>query len=207
MCCNNRKKRNKRELRCSSKIENKVIFLGDSGVGKSSILQRHIYNLFDEAHEITLGVQFHQSIVNTNAAQFKTNIPLDINKTIALDLWDTAGQERFKSLMPLYYRDTSVSVIVYDVANLKTFEKCSYWVNDLISKEPNCILFLVGNKADSSNKQVSEAMAKKFSKTHNMEWLETSAKSSLNIDLLFRKIAEAIMTKRNTASSELSSCY
>jgi small GTP-binding protein len=185
MCC--RSKGEKHKQIPESKHETKVVFLGDSGVGKSSILLRFHRNEFSDAFEVTIGGAFLQ-----------TKVELEKGVSVTLDVWDTAGQERFRSLMPLYYRQASAAVIVYDVGDMKSFERCEYWVKTLKEQEPNCLLFLVGNKADRENRVVTAEMANEFARSRNMSAMETSAKTAKNVPALFKQIAETTLkSKKN----------
>lgn len=177
MCCKSKAKNSKRLP--EAKHETKVVFLGDSGVGKSSLLLRFHRNEFSDAFEVTIGGAFLQ-----------TKVELDKGLIVTLDVWDTAGQERFRSLMPLYYRQASAAVIVYDVGDMKSFNRCDYWVKTLREQEPNCLLFLVGNKADRESRDVTAEVANEFAKGHNMVAIETSAKTAKNVQQLFCQIAE-----------------
>lgn len=177
MCCKSKGKSSKQLL--EAKHETKVVFLGDSGVGKSSLLLRFHRNEFSDAFEVTIGGAFLQ-----------TKVELEKGLIVTLDVWDTAGQERFRSLMPLYYRQASAAVIVYDVGDMKSFNRCDYWVKTLKEQEPNCLLFLVGNKADKENREVTPEIAAEFAKSHNMVAVETSAKTAKNVQQLFSQIAE-----------------
>jgi Ras-related protein Rab-5C len=177
MCC--KSKGGKQTLLQEQKHETKVVFLGESGVGKSSLLIRFHRNEFSDAFEVTIGGAFLQ-----------TKVELEKGTCVTLDVWDTAGQERFRSLMPLYYRQASAAVIVYDVGDVKTFQRCEYWVKTLREQEPNCLLFLVGNKADKDGREVLSENAAEFAKNHNMTPFETSAKTAKGVQPLFQKIAE-----------------
>lgn len=177
MCC--KSKAGKQKMLQEQKHETKVVFLGDSGVGKSSLLLRFHRNEFSDAFEVTIGGAFLQ-----------TKVELEKGNIITLDVWDTAGQERFRSLMPLYYRQASAAVIVYDVGDNKSFQRCEYWVKTLKEQEPNCLLFLVGNKADRETREVTQESVNEFSKCHNMISFETSAKTAKGVQPLFQKIAE-----------------
>ncbi|CAG9316853.1 unnamed protein product [Blepharisma stoltei] len=181
MCCRSQKRADGSLLNSTLKVESKVVFLGDSGVGKSSLLVRYTRGEFSDAHEVTIGGAFLQSRVDTGDG-----------KVTVLDIWDTAGQERFRALMPLYYRDAAAAVIVYDVGDKRSFERVDYWVNTLKAQVPDCLLYLVGNKADRESKTVGEDIAKAYANEHDMEWFETSAKTALNVDLVFRRVAEGI---------------
>jgi Ras-related protein Rab-6A len=116
------------------------------------------------------------------------------DRTVRLQLWDTAGQERFRSLIPSYIRDSSVAVIVFDVANRQSFLNTARWVEEVRSERgSDVIIMLVGNKTDLVEKrQVSieegDAKAREF----GVMFIETSAKAGFNIKALFRKIAAAL---------------
>ena len=186
MCCKS-KKNDSQTVLSSEKNETKVVFLGESGVGKSSLLLRYHRNEFSDAFEVTIGGAFLQ-----------TKVELEKGVIVTLDVWDTAGQERFRSLMPLYYRQASAAVIVYDVSDIKSFQRCDYWVKTLREQEPNCILFLVGNKADKEPREVSQESIEEFSKANKMTAVETSAKTARNVHSLFVSIAEKTLKNKNT---------
>jgi small GTP-binding protein len=183
MCC--REKTKAQASLMENKQETKVVFLGESGVGKSSLLIRFHRNEFSEGFEVTIGGAFLQ-----------TKVELEKGLYVTLDVWDTAGQERFRSLMPLYYRQASAAVIVYDVGDMKSFQICDYWVKTLKEHEPNCLLFLVGNKADREIREVTQENAAEFAKANNMFAFETSAKTSKNVQALFHQIAEITLKSK-----------
>jgi Ras-related protein Rab-6A len=116
------------------------------------------------------------------------------DRTVRLQLWDTAGQERFRSLIPSYIRDSSVAVVVFDVANRQSFLNTTRWVEEVRTERgSDVIIMLVGNKTDLVDKrQVSieegDAKAREF----GVMFIETSAKAGFNIKALFRKIAAAL---------------
>ncbi|KAK4754176.1 hypothetical protein SAY87_002280 [Trapa incisa] len=116
------------------------------------------------------------------------------DRTVRLQLWDTAGQERFRSLIPSYIRDSSVAVIVYDVANRQSFLNTSKWIEEVRTERgSDVIIVLVGNKTDLVDKrQVSIEEGDAKSKDFGVMFIETSAKAGFNIKPLFRKIAAAL---------------
>ena len=160
----------------------KVVIIGESGVGKSSLLVRYLSNEFEESHNITIGGAFVQLCVDVGS------------KKVTLDIWDTAGQEKYRSLMTLYFRQAVVAIIAYDITNIDTFRKCNYWIEVMKEKEPVTKLFLVGTKSDGQ-RQVSESMAEQFAESFNMSFVETSSKSGKNVCLLFKLIATFIVDK------------
>ncbi|CAA2956174.1 ras-related RABH1b [Olea europaea subsp. europaea] len=158
----------------------KLVFLGDQSVGKTSIITRFMYDKFDNTYQATIGIDF-------------------LSKTMYLEdrtvrLQDTAGQERFRSLIPSYIRDSSVAVIVYDVANRQSFLNTSKWIEEVRTERgSDVIIVVVGNKTDLVDKrQVSIEEAEAKARELNVMFIETSAKAGFNIKALFRKIAAAL---------------
>lgn len=98
----------------------KLVFLGDQGAGKTSIITRFMYDTFDNTkYEATIGIDFLSKTMYLE------------DRTIRLQLWDTAGQERFHALIPSYIRDSSVAVVVYDVTNRASFQNTARWIEDV----------------------------------------------------------------------------
>jgi small GTP-binding protein len=155
----------------------KLVFLGDTSVGKSSVITRKVKNVFDEYLEPTIGAAF----LSTSIDQ------------ITLQIWDTAGQERYRSLAPMYYRGSHAAVIVYDITNYDSFKGASYWVRELYKNNSKSIIFLVGNKIDKEDsRKVSLSEVNEYSNLNKVNKIEVSAKSGENIDELFNKIAERL---------------
>jgi len=152
--------------------------LGASGVGKSSLVLRFVLDKFSEATEATIG------------AAFLTKSIVCDDYTLKFEIWDTAGQERFKSLAPMYYRNSRVAIVVYDVSAPESFDKAKEWIEEFKAAEQNTerIIALVGNKADLT-KKISSQMAQQFAEENGLMWLETSAKDSMNVNKLFESIA------------------
>ncbi|CAA7020537.1 unnamed protein product [Microthlaspi erraticum] len=161
----------------------KLVFLGDQSVGKTSIITRFMYDKFDTTYQPTIGIDFLSKTMYLE------------DRTVRLQLWDTAGQERFRSLIPSYIRDSSVAIVVYDVANRQTFQNVSKWIDDVHRERGlgDVIIVLVGNKTDLVDKrQVSISEGEDKGKEHGVMFIETSAKENFNIKALFRKIAAAL---------------
>jgi len=160
----------------------KLVFLGNQSVGKTSIITRFMYDTFDSTYQATIGIDF---ITKTMYLE---------DRTIRLQLWDTAGQERFRSLLPSYIRDSTVAVVVYDIANRTSFSDTVKWVGDVRAERgENVVIMLVGNKTDLSDKRsvsVEEGQAK--AKEFGAMFIESSAKADFNIKLLFQQIASAL---------------
>jgi Ras-related protein Rab-6A len=115
----------------------KVVFLGDQGTGKTSIIKAFIYNSFDANYQATIGIDFLSKTLSLE------------DRTVRLQIWDSAGQERFRSLIPSYIRDSSVAVVVYDIANRTTFANVSHWIEAVRAERgTDVLIMLVGNKTD-----------------------------------------------------------
>ncbi|AEC07288.1 putative small GTP-binding protein [Arabidopsis thaliana] len=160
----------------------KLVFLGDQSVGKTSIITRFMYDKFDTTYQATIGIDFLSKTMYLE------------DRTVRLQLWDTAGQERFRSLIPSYIRDSSVAVVVYDVANRLSFLNTSKWIEEVRNERAgDVIIVLVGNKTDLVEKrQVSIEEGDSKGREYGVMFIETSAKAGFNIKPLFRKIAAAL---------------
>ncbi|KRX08659.1 P-loop containing nucleoside triphosphate hydrolase [Pseudocohnilembus persalinus] len=127
----------------------KVVMLGDTEVGKTSIIQRFVKNDFKSYFQSTQGVHFEEK-----------KIILENGVHIDYKVWDTAGQERFKSINSLYYKDARIAVLVYDITNEQSFETLKFWLKEVKEHgKKNCILAIVGNKSDLDNDQVNASEA------------------------------------------------
>ena len=161
----------------------KIVMLGDSGVGKTSLVARLTNPDRPMNHDIsaTMGIEFDTQMLDTEHGKVKAQI------------WDTAGQERFaRVLLPTYFRKAKGVILVYDITNAKSFESLSErWMaqlNDHASSDDLAKL-LVGNKSDlEASREVTREKAEQFCIEHGMEMLETSAKSGDNVLKAFEKL-------------------
>ncbi|KAK9518237.1 hypothetical protein VZT92_023549 [Zoarces viviparus] len=160
----------------------KLVFLGEQSVGKTSLITRFMYDSFDNTYQATIGIDFLSKTMYLE------------DRTIRLQLWDTAGQERFRSLIPSYIRDSAAAVVVYDIANLNSFQQTSKWIDDVRTERgSDVIIMLVGNKTDLADKrQVSVEAAERKARELNVMYIETSAKAGYNVKQLFRRVAAAL---------------
>ncbi|CDH58022.1 ras-related protein rab-6a [Lichtheimia corymbifera JMRC:FSU:9682] len=170
----------------------KLVFLGEQSVGKTSLITRFMYDTFDNTYQATIGIDF-----------LSKTMYLD-DRTIRLQLWDTAGQERFRSLIPSYIRDSSATVIVYDITNRNSFMNTTKWIDDVRAERgKDVIIILVGNKTDIGEKrQVSVEDGEKKAKEYNVMFIETSAKAGYNVKALFRKIGHALPGMETTGTDD-----
>lgn len=164
------------------KVHNhKIVLLGDTSVGKSSICSRFTSDEFNEFNEPTIGAAFLS----------KTIIIDDENHR--LEIWDTAGQERYKALAPMYYRGAAAAVVVYDITSEQSFTGAKKWIEELKEKGmDNLVIILVGNKCDlledhsTREADVSEYMN---SNIHRLTYYKASCKTGKNIHTIFESAA------------------
>merc|ERR1712230_241865 len=165
----------------------KLVLLGESAVGKSSLVLRFVKDQFDDYRESTIGAAF-----------LTQTIALDDNTTVKFEIWDTAGQERYKSLAPMYYRNANCAVVVYDITQASSLDKAKSWVKELQRQaNENIIIALAGNKLDLVTSQpdkraISTADAEAYAKEAGLLFFETSAKTSENVRELFTSIAKKL---------------
>ena len=160
----------------------KLVLIGESGVGKTSIISRYTNNTFDP------------QVLTSSSAQFLTKtIELNKDTSIKFDIWDTAGQEKVKSLAKIFYKDAKVIILVYDITNKDSFESLkNFWYKEIMDNTiSDVILAIVGNKADLyENEQVTDDEGKAYAKEKNAIFKSTSALSNRGIDSLFTDIAK-----------------
>ena len=176
------------------KIETiKIIFLGAEEVGKSSILNRLYNNSFDEDYQATIGQDFHSKDVTIK------------NRNFNLLLYDTSGQQKFKSLIPMYIRDSKVIIFVYDISNKDSFIYIKNWYNEIKDLFPkDAILILIGNKTDLEEKrQIKTKEAEEYSKQKGFLFYELSSKIGDKIvdlleNIIFPEISKKFLSKINT---------
>ncbi|CAK9185662.1 unnamed protein product [Ilex paraguariensis] len=131
----------------------------------------------------------------TIGAAFFTQILSLSEATVKFDIWDTAGQERYHSLAPMYYRGAASAIVVYDITSRDTFVRAKKWVQELKRQgNPNLVMALVANKSDlESKREVDIQEGEQLSLEHGMFFIETSAKTALNINELFYEIAKRLV--------------
>lgn len=161
----------------------KIIVIGDSGVGKSSLTTKATKDYFENYYSPTVGFEFYTFNVRIN------------DKNIRLQIWDTCGQEVYRSLINGFYRSASLAILVYSIDNNKSFNSLESWLNEIRTKgNPNVKLFLIGNKNDLKEKRkVTEEQAKKFLIDYGFDlFLETSAKTGFNTQKIFVEAARTL---------------
>ncbi|XP_020408675.1 ras-related protein RABF2a isoform X1 [Zea mays] len=164
-----------------NKIRNaKLVLLGDVGAGKSSLVLRFVKGQFVEFQESTIGAAFFSQTLAVN------------DETVKFEIWDTAGQERYHSLAPMYYRGAAAAIVVYDITNPASFTRAKKWVQELQAQgNQNTIVALAGNKADMLDaRQVPAEEAKAYAQENGLFFMETSAKTAINVNDIFYEIGE-----------------
>jgi small GTP-binding protein len=158
----------------------KITLIGDSSVGKTSIITRYLTNNFEEEVECTV------------SGVFKTKkIKIDQCTEVELEIWDTAGQEKYRSLTKNFLQNSKGIVIVFDLSKEKTFDNLESWFNDVkeVVSETQIVKILAGNKSDIKS-VIPEEKIKKFAEDHNLQYLQVSAKEGFNIEWLFEILAQ-----------------
>ncbi len=163
----------------------RFIIIGDSGVGKSCILQKFKNNTFNTNVPSTIGVEF-----------IRKDVSID-NKTIKIQVWDTAGQENMQSMTRSYFKNSCAVLIVYDITSRSSFEHLNNWIKNVDDNvNPGVEKILIGNKTDlEKQREISKSEGEAFAKSLNMNFLETSAKDGNRIEELFHKTAHEVYLK------------
>uniref|UniRef100_A0A7R9U8W8 Uncharacterized protein n=1 Tax=Pinguiococcus pyrenoidosus TaxID=172671 RepID=A0A7R9U8W8_9STRA len=163
----------------------KVILLGESGVGKTSLMEMFVNDKYDDKYKATIGADFLCKDVQIE------------DQLVTLQIWDTAGQERFQSLGVAFYRGADACIIVFDITDPTSFERLEFWMSTFLKQsEPrdpsNFPFVIIGNKVDlESSRRVTKAMALQWcaSKGARIPYHETSAKTALKVEAAFREAA------------------
>ena len=165
------------------KVLLKVIILGDSGVGKTSLMNQYVNKKFNAQYKATIGADFLTKEVTVD------------DRLVTMQIWDTAGQERFQSLGVAFYRGADSCVLVYDVIQPKTFDNLDSWRDEFLiqagPRDPDNFPFVVlGNKVDIDARAVPQKRALAWCQAKgNIPYFETSAKEAINVEQAFQVIA------------------
>lgn len=170
----------------------KLLIIGDSGVGKSSLLVRFADNHFSGNYITTIGVDFKIRTIELHGEKVK------------LQIWDTAGQERFRTITSTYYRGTHGVIVVYDVTSGESFANVKRWLHEI---DQNCEVvnrILVGNKNDDpERKVVLTEDARRFAEQMGIRLFETSAKDNINVEEMFRAVTELVLKSKKDQKERL----
>jgi len=170
----------------------KLLIIGDSGVGKSSLLVRFADNHFSGNYITTIGVDFKIRTIELGGERVK------------LQIWDTAGQERFRTITSTYYRGTHGVIVVYDVSSGESFANVKRWLHEI---DANCDVvnrILVGNKNDDPDRKVVLTEdARRFADQMGIQLFETSAKDNINVEEMFRSVTSLVLKAKKDQKDRL----
>ena len=182
----------------SSELNFKIIIIGDSFVGKSSLAIRATKGTFEGEYHSTIGFELLCFFVQIN------------DSIIKFQIWDTCGQEIYRSLISSFYHNSSLAIIVYSINNKESFQNIDKWLNDIKTLgSPDVNIFLIGNKADLEDKrEVTKEMASDFCASHSIMFnLETSAKTGFNAENVFTEAAKVLYLQHLNYKERLSRPY
>jgi small GTP-binding protein len=161
----------------------KIVMIGDTSVGKTTLLNTYYYDKYLDTHTSTVGVDFKSKIVKIN------------NENIKCHFWDTAGQERFRSITKLYYRNAHCVFLMFDLTDELTFESLDYWFNDIIAENINTVItpviILIGTKSDLGQNVISENKINNFidkcnyNQKYIYKYFKSSSKSIPTVNNIF----------------------
>ena len=175
-------------------ISFKIISLGNSGVGKTSIFKRILTEKFDENYISTLSVEISTSYY----VKYKKN-------KYKLVFYDTFGQEKMTTILPSnYLRESDGVCFIYDISDQDSFNNLTYWYELYKNKNENITGILIGNKCDSE-REIEYDIAKKYAKEHNLKYIETSAKLDINIKKAIAMLLEQIIESKNKLYTSIGS--
>lgn len=166
----------------------KLLLIGDSGVGKSCILFRFSDDAFNATFISTIGIDFKIKTIELKG------------KKVKLQIWDTAGQERFHTITTSYYRGAMGIMLVYDITNAKSFDNIAKWLRT-IQEHANSDVekMILGNKCDMEDKRViSKERGDAMARENGVKFMETSAKTNVNIERAFLEFSESILDKTHS---------
>ncbi len=163
----------------------KLLLIGDSGVGKTCILFRFSDDAFNNTFISTIGIDFKIKTIELRG------------KKIKLQIWDTAGQERFHTITTSYYRGAMGIMLVYDITNAKSFDNIAKWLRNIQEHASEDVeKMILGNKCDMEDKRViAKERGETIARENGVSFLETSAKTNVNIERAFMELSESILDK------------
>lgn len=166
----------------------KVVVVGDSGVGKTSLVVRYAKGTFNPFQEPTIGAAFVGQTIRLQEGGDNENG----NRTVQFKIWDTAGQERYHSLTPLYFRGAGAAILVFDICRYSSFQTLCRWILEIRKEIGIVVVAVVGNKADlEAERSIQQADAEAWAEDIGAQfYMETSAKNDTNVTALFRQLAQ-----------------
>ena len=162
----------------------KVLMVGESGVGKTCIIQRFIKNQFSTNHLSTIAIDFKMKLLKIRGSNIK------------MQIWDTAGQERFNTLTSGFFKGSDGIILTYSIIDKNSFENINKWMLQVRTLAPPDVkVILVGNKSDFNERVVTYKEGKEMAEKYNIIFFETSAKSGENIKNVFQTMGEQVREK------------
>ena len=186
------------------KVLMKIIILGDSGVGKTSLMNQYCNKRFSNQYKATIGADF-----------LTKEVTID-DKLVTLQIWDTAGQERFQSLGVAFYRGADACILVYDITNEKSFEQLNSWRDEFLTqanpRDPDNFSFVViGNKVDKeTERRVPKTKATQWCKSKGSKpipYFETSAKEAVKVEAAFLEAAQTALVQESNNDNDTGMSY
>ena len=172
----------------------KILILGDSMVGKTSLLLNYVDKIFPEAHIATLGVEYKEKEIKKD------------NYNIRLQIWDTAGEERFRSITKNLYRNANGILFVYDITNKQSFINVKHWIKDTNNIDKEIKGIIIGNKCDLENERtITMEELEEIGKQFSLPVLETSAKTGNKVNECFELLIDELF--KNKSVEEIQSMY
>ncbi|XP_042586574.1 ras-related protein Rab-37-like isoform X2 [Cyprinus carpio] len=170
-------------LTYNEELMHKTILVGDSGVGKTSLLVQFDQGKFiPGSFSATVGIGFTNKVVTVD------------NMKVKLQMWDTAGQERFRSVTHAYYRDAQALLLLYDITRKSSFDNIRAWLTEIYEyAQKDVVIMLLGNKSDmAAERVITHEEGEKLAKEYGVPFMETSAKTGVNVELAFHAIAREL---------------
>ena len=173
-------------------VKYKIMVLGESKVGKTSLIKRYTKDQFGGVYLTTVGMDFQDKIIEIE------------DKKVRLQVWDTAGQERFRNVTKSYFQSSHGLLVVYDITDKESFDKINFWMENIKNNAPeNVKLILVGNKCDLANeRKVSYEEGENYAKNLNIKFFEASARDGTNVKEFFFYLANEIYQDEKTKGKD-----
>ena len=161
----------------------RVVLIGDSQVGKTSLIHRFVRSSFEKQQKGTIGAVFHTYEQQLNGRQ------------VIMQIWDTAGQEKYRSLGPIYYRNAAAGIAVFDVTSKESLPNLELWINEFRKHTENPLVYVVGNKIDLTDSfEVTQEEIEKFAQDHNAKCFLTSAKTGEKVKEMFQSVFDDLVS-------------
>ena len=177
----------------------KIMVIGETRVGKTSLIKKYTKNTFGGVYLTTVGIDFQEKIINSEG------------KVVKIQIWDTAGQDRFRNIAKNYFHTSDGFLLVYDITCRESFDKLNFWYEQIKLNAPeHTKCMVIGNKCDLEEKrEISKEEGDNFSKEQNIKFYETSAKEGINVNIIFQELSNEIIKdiKKNGQKNKSSSQF